>query len=257
MKTKVLGIILVVIVFFTGCNQNEVKKLNENFLNTKLGTIQKQKLITTLPKKKVVKKKKKKKKEILSVKQKKDRFKNILVPIVTEVYYQLQNQYESVKKDISLNRNEQYIQSLKEFYNVKDNEKLLQALKPHPISIVLAQGAIESAWLTSRFTKKANNIFGVWSFRKNEPRIAANATRGDKKIYLKKYKNLKAAVFDYYKNLAKNWAYKEFRKNRVLTDNPYELVKYLTSYSEKREAYVKILHRMIEYNEFDKYDIKR
>ena len=133
---------------------------------------------------------------------------------------------------------------------------MLHALKPHPISILLAQAAAESAWLTSRFTKEAYNIFGVWSFNKNEPRIAASGLRGTKTIYLKKYRTLKAAVEDYYKNIGRNWAYAEFRKQRTLTDDPYVLSDYLGSYSEKKEVYTQLLKSMIKYNEFHQYDIK-
>ncbi len=247
--------LLVTLFLFTGCNQEDVKVLKKDFLKTKIGTVEKQKFITKIVVKKPVKKKKVKKVNV-SVKQKKQRFQDILVPIVTEVYNILQRQFEDVRRDISQNKNLQYIEKLKEEYKADSNEKLLQALKPHPISITLAQGAIESAWLTSRFTTSANNIFGVWSFRKNEPRIEATGTRGTKKIYLKKYKTFKAAVYDYYKNIAKNWAYVEFREKRVQTNNPYELTPYLGSYSEKKEAYIHTLNRMIEYNKFDRFDIK-
>jgi len=55
--------------------------------------------------------------------------------------------------------------------------------------------------------------------------------------------------------LGKNWAYKRFRKERTLTNNPHILVDYLGSYSEKKEEYTKLLKSMIKYNKFDKYDI--
>lgn len=249
---------LILIVLFVGCKQSEVKKFDKKLLKTDLGKIKDQKMITELPKKEEPKKVVKKKKKVnMSVAQKKQRFKEILVPIVTEVYNQLQKQFEMVRDDIINNRNHQFIDELKEYYEVKTNEELLKALKPHPISITLAQGAIESAWLTSRFTKVANNIFGVWSFRKNEPRVEATGTRGEKKIYLKKYKNLKAAVYDYYKNIAKNWAYGDFRTHRLTTNDPYKLVEYLGTYSEKRERYVNLLKKMIEYNKFDQFDVKK
>lgn len=249
----------VLLVLFVGCQQTEVKKFDKKLLKTDLGKIKEQKLIRQLPKKEEPPKKvvKKKKKPSQSVAQKKQHFKDILVPIVTEVYKQLQKQFETVREDIAYNRNHQFIDELKEFYEVETNEELLMALKPHPISITLAQGAIESAWLTSRFTKVANNIFGVWSFRKNEPRVEATGMRGEKKIYLKKYKNLKAAVYDYYKNIAKNWAYDDFRKHRLTSNDPYALVEHLGSYSEKKERYIKLLKRMIEYNNFDQYDLKK
>lgn len=192
----------------------------------------------------------------ISVSEKKQNFKDTLIPIATTVYNELEIQYLAIKLDIENNRNTDVIVKLKKEYNAKTDQLLLNALKPHPISILLAQAAAESAWLTSRFTKEANNIFGVWSFNKNEPRIAASGLRGDKTIYLKKYGTVKEAVRDYYKNLGKTWAYAEFRKQRMLTSNPYVLSDYLTSYSEKKGEYTKLLRSMIKYNEFDKYDVK-
>jgi Bax protein len=206
--------------------------------------------------KQVIKKDKPLKKPTISVSEKKQRFIDTLVPISTKVYNELELQYQMIKNDIKEKKNSKEIDRLRKKYKANTDELLLQALKPHPISILLAQAAAESAWLTSRFTKDANNIFGVWSFNKNEPRIAASGLRGDKTIYLKKYKSLEDAVRDYYKNLAKNWAYKEFRKERIFTDNPYILSNYLGSYSEKKEVYTELLKSMIKYNKFEKYDIK-
>ena len=214
-----ITLVLCIAFLFTSCSQEEqakeVKQLDLKLLDSKIGKIENQKLITQVEQKEL---KKIKREKIIPVSVKKENFKKVLVPIVTEVYTQLDLQYKSVKQDIENNTNQEYIEKLKEYYNVKSNEELLMALKPHPISIALAQSAIESAWLTSRFTNVANNIFGVWSFRKNEPRVEANATRGEKKIYLKKYKNFKSAIFDYYKNLGKHRAYKAFRKAKMETD---------------------------------------
>ncbi|PIF04178.1 MAG: hypothetical protein CSA86_02335 [Arcobacter sp.] len=193
--------------------------------------------------------------EQIKLSEKKQNFKDILVPIATDVYNELQSQYLVIKFDIEHNQNRDKIENLKKEYKVKTDEALLEALKPHPISILLAQAAAESGWMTSRFSKDANNIFGVWSYNQNEPRIAALDSRGDKKVYLKKYPTLRASVLDYYKNLGKNWAYEEFRKQRTLTNNPYILVDYLKSYSEKREVYTELLKEMIKYNNFKMYDI--
>ena len=251
---KVFFLYLLIIMGFTACNDGNVKILDDNFLDTKLGTMENQKLITSLPKKITVEPKKAVKK--LTVSEKKKRFKEILIPISQQVYTKLEQQYQDIKEDIKNNENREYIELLKKEYKAKTDETLLYALKPHPISITLAQAAAESAWLTSRFTKEAYNIFGVWSFNKNEPRIAASGLRGTKTIYLKKYKSYKEAVEDYYKNIGRNWAYAEFRKQRTLTNDPYELASHLGSYSEKKEAYTKLLQSMIKYNEFHKHDIQ-
>lgn len=257
LKHSYIFALIAIVSLFTGCTEEEVKIAKKADFKTKLGTIENQKLITKLPEiKKPIVVKKKVKKINISVAEKKQRFKDILVPIITEVYNSLENQYNNVKRDITQNKNKEFIEKLKIEYKAKTDEELLQALKPHPISIALAQAAIESAWLTSRFTIKANNIFGVWSFRSNEPRIEASQTRGEKKIYLKKYKNYKAAVTDYYKNIARNWAYAKFREQRVLLNDPHQLVQHLQAYSEKKETYTDLLSTMIEYNKFDKYDAK-
>jgi len=240
------------IILFSGCYDSETKVLKENFLDTKVGKIENFKLITTIPQNEI---KKKPKKKPLPISVKKQKFIDILVPITTLVYNQLESQYNRVKVDIANMKNREYIDLLKKEYNAKTDEALLESLKPHPISVALAQAAAESAWLTSRFAKEAFNIFGVWSFNKNEPRIAASGLRGDKTIYLKKYKTLKGAVEDYYKNIGKNWAYAEFRKERVLTNDPYKLVEYLGSYSEKKDLYISLLKSMIKYNNFRQYDI--
>ena len=187
---------------------------------------------------------------------KKANFRNILVPIITSTYNQLQTQYQDIKRDLNSSKNSEFIANLKIRYKVKTDQELLRAIKPHPISIALSQAAAESAWLTSRFTKNANNIFGVWSFDKNEPRIPASGLRGDKIIYLKKYKTLKLAVEDYYFSIGKSWAYDEFRKLRVKTDDPYLLIPHLKNYSEKKEEYTKMLGKILKYNKFDKFDVK-
>ena len=260
--------IVITIFILSGCHHEKATILKKDFLDTKVGMIKDQKLIVEIKKvkvKKIIVKKeikvikpkiiKKPKKKVITVNQKKKYFKDTIVPIATEVYNNLQKQYLKIKKHIQNGTNEGYIEALKIQYKAKTDEKLLQALKPHPISILLAQAAIESAWLTSRFSKDANNIFGVWSFNKKEPRIAATGLRGSKTIYLKKYKSLNRAVEDYYKSIAKSWAYKEFRRLRTTTNDPYELLPHLESYSEKKQKYTQMLKKVIAYNQFDRYDI--
>jgi uncharacterized FlgJ-related protein len=204
MKKHIRNLLLVsfILTFFVACDIQKVKLVEYDYLNTKVGTVQNKKLVV---KKKVIKKepkkiktRKKEKISSLTVQEKKKIFKETLVPIITEVYKDLQAQYLRIKEDIKNDRNHEEIAKLRAFYELKADQDLLHSLKPHPISIVLAQAAIESAWLRSRFTLEANNIFGVWSFNKKEPRIAASGLRGEKTIYLKKYNSLKHAVKDYY-----------------------------------------------------------
>jgi len=191
----------------------------------------------------------------MSVKAKKKRFFNLLVPVVSNVYIELINQYIVTSNDIKAGINLEKIEKLKTSYGVKSNKELLIALKPHPPSIVLAQAAMESAWATSRFFREANNVFGVWSVNKNEARIAAGEKRGGTKtIWLRKFDSLEESVREYYKMLAKARVYREFREVRYNTNNPYEIVKKLDKYSEIGKEYTLELSNVIRYNKLIKYD---
>lgn len=190
----------------------------------------------------------------MSVVEKKQQFLDLLVPAVTKTYETLDAQYKDV---MSMSRDDpqnELIEKLTREYGASDIEDLLKRIKPHPKSIALAQASKESAWATSRFTKVANNLFGVWSFDKDEPRVAADEKRSDKTIYVKKYDSLEDSVRDYYKVLSTGSAYSEFRDLNMISDDPYELVKKLDKYSEKGAQYGQELSSMISYNKFDEYD---
>lgn len=194
--------------------------------------------------------------EKLTVSQKKQRFLEKVVPALQEVYTQEWKLFHEIEALIAKNPNHKKLDALKNKYNAKTNEELLMALKPHPRSVTLAQAAMESAWGQSRFFKEANNLFGVWSFNKNEPRIAAGEQRGEKTIWLKKYDSIEDAIKDYYLMLSRSWAFKEFRALNYEKEfqNPYLLVAKLDRYSEKKELYGKELASMISYNKFVHFD---
>ncbi len=195
-----------------------------------------------------------KEKKPLPVSEKKKRFLNTVLPAVQKVYAKLDKRYEMAKQAIENNSSKEFINNLKQEYDVQSDEALLRALKPHPKSIALAQAAVESAWATSRFFKLANNLFGVWSFSENEPRVAAKGSREGQTVWLRKYDSVADSVEHYYKTIATGFAYKEFRKKKMQTDNPYTLVKKLHRYSEKGDAYGKLLSAIIKHNKFHRYD---
>ncbi len=190
----------------------------------------------------------------ITVKEKKDRFKALIIPAVNAVHADLQAQYKAVSDALIADDNNDTFVTLRKKYKVENNDELLMALKPHPQSIAIAQAAMESSWATSRFFTEANNIFGVWSFSENEPRLAAEEKRGDKTIWVKKYDSIESSIRDYYRTLAKGGAYKEFRVLKMETNDPYELVKKLDRYSEKGAAYGEELSAIIRFNKFDIYD---
>ena len=163
--------------------------------------------------------------------------------------------YELSLKEKLTSKEKAKIERLKKRYKVTGFPCLLKRMHTHPISIVIAQAALESGWGSSRFYREANNIFGVWSFNPKEPRIAAGIPReGQKTIYVKKYKDLEASIESYYRMMAKGRAFEQFRTARLHTDNPFEIIAYLDHYSELRHEYVKRLYYVIKSNRFYELD---
>lgn len=185
---------------------------------------------------------------------KKRSFLKLLLPNVIKIYNELYTEFEAIKELIQSDPTNIKIEELKIKYEVITEEELLIALKPHPISITLAQAALESAWGSSRFFKEANNIFGVWSFNENEPRIAANIKRDEKTIYLKKFETLEEAIRQYYNMISSKKIYFDFKKENYYSNTPLSIVQKLTSYSEQGEEYTKKVISVIKYNKFTQYD---
>lgn len=194
--------------------------------------------------------------ENMSVQEKKQRFNELLIPAVNHVYTDLQKQYDEVKSLINNRKDNKRVQSLLKKYNATNEQDLLTRLKPHPQSIAIAQAAIQSGWATSRFTLIANNLFGVWSFDPNEPRVQANETRGnkDEAIYVKRYASLNESVQDYYKLLATSPLFEEFRQAKMKTNDSSTLIQALDKYYKKGDDYATGLIELIKYNELEKYD---
>jgi len=190
----------------------------------------------------------------MTVSEKKDRFKELLIPAIDKVYCALEKQYSEVKILLKTDENSKKIEELMLSYSAKNHEDLLHRIKPHAKSVALAQAAIESAWGTSRFFRVANNVFGVWSSKKSEPRVAANNKRGKRTIYIKKYENIADSVKDYYKILASAKVYKKFREEKMRSNNPYKLTKHLDKYSDIGAEYGKRLSKMIKFNKFYELD---
>jgi Bax protein len=190
----------------------------------------------------------------ISVQEKKAQFKSAIVPAVSEVHADLMQRYQDIAALVLADHNNDRLIALKKEYKATNNEELLMALKPHPQSIAIAQAAMESSWATSRFFREAYNVFGIWSFNKDEARIAAGEKRGEKTIWIKKYGSVKASIRDYYRTLARGNAYREFRILKMETNNPHELVKKLDRYSEKGAEYGKELSAIIRFNNFTIYD---
>ena len=194
----------------------------------------------------------------MSIENKKQTFINMMIPSILVAKHRIK---EERKKVLKLLRQEHiskkddlWLRKKRHIFKASTVHELYERMELHPTSIVIAQAIIESGWGTSRFFEQANNVFGIWSFNEHEKRIAASKKRGDKTIYLKKYKDVEQSVSDYFLLLSTKDAYKEFREKRLESQDPFILIEQLGKYSELGEAYIENLKNTIEENQLLAYD---
>lgn len=194
----------------------------------------------------------------LPVSDKKQKFFDMILPAVLISKARLRQKRERLQRISSSAtvsaEDQQWLNAQFKKYRATDIQQLGSKLKAHPNSIILAQAALETGWGTSRFFLKGNNIFGVWSFNPAEPRMKASEDRDGEAIYVKRYGSLIEAVDDYFVTIARNSPYKAFRQARLKTQDPLELIRYLDSYSEIGDEYVKRLRSLIERNDMRRFD---
>ena len=194
----------------------------------------------------------------LPILEKKQRFFSALLPAILVAKHKIEQ--DRIRLDSLLNTktwtipDSLFYQELCDTYRTEDTLAISRALETHPNSIVLAQAAVESGWGNSRIFKEANNLFGIWSYRRNEPRIAASIKRGDQTIYLRKYNDISESIYDYFVTLGRSRHYSKFRRARMQTDSVELLLPHLINYSERREHYVLQLATMIRFNQLKRYD---
>jgi len=196
--------------------------------------------------------------EALPVPEKKQKFFDMMLPAILVAKTNLDLTRQKVemlskKKELSYSEKNALNRLMKKF-KTDNTEVLIRRLHTFPVSIVLAQAAIESGWGSSRFFLQANNPFGIWSFSTKHNRIAASSTRDGTKVYLRKFNNLEQAIDDYYLMLATGKPFAAFREARLKTNNPDTLIQTLKMYSERRESYVADLAQVIRTSHLKKYD---
>jgi uncharacterized FlgJ-related protein len=128
-----------------------------------------------------------------------------------------------------------------------------------PVSLVLAQGANESGWGTSRFANEGNALFGQWSFGGSGmlPQ-AQRASLGDYRVA--SFETPLLSVIAYMRNLNTHAAYARLREIRAESRaggrpvSGYELAGGLDRYSERGQEYVDELRAMIETNRLRETD---
>lgn len=196
--------------------------------------------------------------ESLNPEQNKRLFIAALLPSILVVKHTLEQDLTRVNhlltKERWTKRDSAFYESQKARYHASNLESLLTRMMTLPNSIVLAQAAVETGWGRSRFFLEANNVFGIWSYNPDEPRIRAGSMRDSMEIYVRSYDNFAQSVQDYFRTLGSARAYMSLRKARMDTNDPYHLLTHLGRYSERGADYIRQLRTIIEQNDLTRFD---
>lgn len=209
-------------------------------------------------------------KAIKDIKVRKQSFFDYLLPMVQQANAAITNERAKVlkiaSKETMSTAEQSYIAKTSAKYGVSTNlaqPEQIKALLPRidiiPPSLVLAQAANESAWGTSRFAKKGNNLFGQWCFSKGCGMVPKYRDKGS--IHeVQKFASVYDSVNSYMLNINRNDAYNDvrsIRKGLRLSNSPIagsQLANGLINYSERKEAYIDEIKNMIRFNQLGLLD---
>lgn len=155
------------------------------------------------------------------------------------------------------------VQALGERYRVEGDPNdpgfraaLLRRVDAVPVDMALAQAAKESGWGTSRFTREANNLFGVWTWNEEQGLRPERRPEGATH-FVRVFPDLETSVRNYVYTLNVGDAYDDLRRmreQRRAAGQPLrglEMAEGLGRYSERGHAYVEEIRQMIRSNELE------
>ena len=200
---------------------------------------------------------------IKSVKEKKETFLQILLPLVVAENAKIKEDREYLLKILKENEsveNRKWLNKKYKAYKVKNKniDDLIEKIDIIPTSIALAQAAKESGWGTSRFALEGNAIYGQWTW--NGDGIEPLEKTKDQNHKILKFPLLRASVKAYITNLNTHRGYKSFRTKRseLRKQNKklagIELIHELDNYAQTGKEYTKILEKIIKQNDLDELE---
>jgi Bax protein len=146
----------------------------------------------------------------------------------------------------------EFVMMLARKYRTNLATEMVKRIDLVPLSMIMAQGAIESSWATSRFANEGNNLFGIWTW--SEKGLVPRDRDGDKRHKVAMYDSILDSVRAYILTLNRLPAYHRFREIRKQTMNPLKLADGLLNYSQRRDIYVWEVKTFIQYNKLRQYD---
>lgn len=201
----------------------------------------------------------------LPVKQQKDSFVAIVLPLILAANEEIAQRRSAVLRAAE-SSDADTLGRWAKLYRVKTENKSVEQIKAEilvradfiPVSLALAQAAIESGWGTSRFARQGNALFGQWAWQASAGIKPAQASNS--RAVVRSFPNLFGSVRAYMHNLNTHASYASFRERRKImrgrprADLGYQLATQLDSYAEIGTAYVDKLQTLIRSNDFGRFE---
>ena len=200
---------------------------------------------------------------IKSVKNKKETFLQILLPLIVAENEKIKEDREFLLKILKQNesiKNKKWLNKKYKAYKVSDRniKELIKKIDIIPTSIALAQAAKESGWGTSRFALEGNAIYGQWTWTGDG--IEPLEKTKDQNHKILKFPLLRASVKAYITNLNTHQGYKGFRTKRANLREQnkklsgLELIHELKNYAQTGKEYTQTLEKIIKQNDLDELE---
>ena len=198
-----------------------------------------------------------------NVKERKELFIKIILPLILQENNKIEKDrkklFRLLAKKSNSREEKNWIKWKFKEYKIKNSDisELKTRMDIIPVSLAIAQAAIESGWGTSRFALEGNALYGQWTWS-DEGLTPLDNDVGDHKVM--QFKILIASVKAYKKNLNTHSGYLEFRDARAMLRSQNEkvtglkLTQYLDKYSAQGKQYTKKLETTIKKNSLSDFE---
>jgi Bax protein len=200
---------------------------------------------------------------IEDIRERKELFIKIILPLILQENEKIEEDRKKLFKVLAKKSNtkeeKNWLKWKFKEYKIKNRDisELKIRMDIVPVSLAIAQAAIESGWGTSRFALEGNALYGQWTWSDKGLKPLDNVD-GDHKVM--HFKILTASIKAYKKNLNTHSGYIEFREARANLRNRNErvtglkLTQYLDKYSATGMEYTKKLELTIKKNSLSDFE---
>ena len=200
---------------------------------------------------------------IEDIRERKELFIKIILPLILQENEKIEEDRKKLFKVLAKKSNtkeeKNWLKWKFKEYKIKNRDisELKIRMDIIPVSLAIAQAAIESGWGTSRFALEGNALYGQWTWSDKGLKPLDNVD-GDHKVM--HFKILTASIKAYKKNLNTHSGYIEFREARANLRNRNEkvtglkLTQYLDKYSATGMEYTKKLELTIKKNSLSDFE---